>query len=210
MKRCMVGEMAAVCSVNSITSRLSEWGLGEIKVQRLGGKFFLLTIEDDDLFMMLEDLDWSYLKEVFSNVELWTEEWRCLERATWIEVSDIPLHCWNHVTLKRVAELWGKLEALGENAEHVINCEKVTMLISTYQCNRIEELVELEVGEKTSSILVKELGLSDNSGASKMEMRQSKVGIGVYQLSESLSESSSEEVEKSSPILNKGVDGMSS
>ncbi|KAK9044807.1 hypothetical protein V6N11_058698 [Hibiscus sabdariffa] len=70
--------------------------------------------------------------------------------------------------------------------------------------------VELEVGEKTSSILVKELGLSDNSGASKMEMRQSKVGIGVYQLSESLSESSSEEVEKSSPILNKGVDGMSS
>ncbi|KAK8524960.1 hypothetical protein V6N12_029811 [Hibiscus sabdariffa] len=84
------------------------------------------------------------------------------------------------------------------------------MLISTNQCSRIEELVELEVGEKTFSIRVKELGLSDNSGASKVEMRQSKVGIGVYQLSESLSESSSEEVEKSSPILNKGVDGMSS
>ncbi|KAL4295631.1 hypothetical protein GQ457_12G003340 [Hibiscus cannabinus] len=37
MKRRLVGVMATVCSVRNITSRLSEWGLGEIKVQRLGG-----------------------------------------------------------------------------------------------------------------------------------------------------------------------------
>ncbi|KAK8605322.1 hypothetical protein V6N13_102104 [Hibiscus sabdariffa] len=27
-KRCLVGEMASVCSVNSVSTRLSEWGLG--------------------------------------------------------------------------------------------------------------------------------------------------------------------------------------
>ncbi|KAK8640282.1 hypothetical protein V6N13_008041 [Hibiscus sabdariffa] len=66
--------MTMVCSNSSIQSRLTEWGLGEIKVQRLGGKSFLLTIIDDELFLMLEDLGWSYLKEIFTNVELWSEK----------------------------------------------------------------------------------------------------------------------------------------
>ncbi|KAK8674743.1 hypothetical protein V6N13_032848 [Hibiscus sabdariffa] len=34
LKRCLVGETTSVCSVNSVSTRLSEWGLGEIKVQR--------------------------------------------------------------------------------------------------------------------------------------------------------------------------------
>ncbi|KAK8637522.1 hypothetical protein V6N13_064941 [Hibiscus sabdariffa] len=56
LQRCLVGEMTTVCSISSISQRLSDWGMGEIKVQRLGGKSFLLTITDDELFMMLEDL----------------------------------------------------------------------------------------------------------------------------------------------------------
>ncbi|KAK8681310.1 hypothetical protein V6N13_053714 [Hibiscus sabdariffa] len=57
MKRCHVGDMSIVCGVTSIMERLTSWGLGEIKVQRMGGKAFLLTFEDDELFMMLADLD---------------------------------------------------------------------------------------------------------------------------------------------------------
>ncbi|KAK8708311.1 hypothetical protein V6N13_059355 [Hibiscus sabdariffa] len=178
MKRCLVGEMATVCSVKNIKSRLVEWGMGEIKVYRLGGKLFLLPVDNDELFMMLEDLQWSYRKEVFINVELWTEEWRCRERATWIEISGIPLHCWNHVTLKRVAELWGKLEALGENAGHVIDCEKVTMLINTSQIRRIDEMVELEVGKISYIIRVVEMGLSDNSKNLNVDVKLSRGGKG--------------------------------
>ncbi|KAK8640554.1 hypothetical protein V6N13_008306 [Hibiscus sabdariffa] len=63
MKRCLVGVIATVCSVSSILSRLHDWGLGEIKVQRTGGKWFLLSLEDDELYLMLEDLQWSYLEE---------------------------------------------------------------------------------------------------------------------------------------------------
>ncbi|KAL4333384.1 hypothetical protein GQ457_07G014110 [Hibiscus cannabinus] len=32
LKRCLVGEMATVCSVKSIVDRLQNWGLGDIKV----------------------------------------------------------------------------------------------------------------------------------------------------------------------------------
>ncbi|KAE8678066.1 hypothetical protein F3Y22_tig00111445pilonHSYRG00069 [Hibiscus syriacus] len=73
LKRCLVGVMAGVCTVGSIVDRLHNWGLGEIKVQRLRGNSFLLTIDDEDLFIMLEDLRWSYLKEIFVDVMLWTE-----------------------------------------------------------------------------------------------------------------------------------------
>ncbi|KAK8699926.1 hypothetical protein V6N13_018334 [Hibiscus sabdariffa] len=103
MKRCLMGIMATVCSVRNIISRLSEWGMEEIKVQRLGGKIYLLTIEDDELYMMLEDLDWSYLKEIFCEVSPWSESLNHLERATWLEISGVPLHYWNSTTLKRLA-----------------------------------------------------------------------------------------------------------
>ncbi|KAK8622877.1 hypothetical protein V6N13_117776 [Hibiscus sabdariffa] len=61
-----------------------------------------------------KDLNWSYLKEIFSEVGPWLESLQRSWRATWLEVPGVPLHCWNHVTLKKVAELWDTFEAFGE------------------------------------------------------------------------------------------------
>ncbi|KAK8635514.1 hypothetical protein V6N13_004248 [Hibiscus sabdariffa] len=72
-KRCLIGKMETICNTSSIMMRLQEWGLGEIRVQRLRGKTFLITIENEDSFMMLEDLNWSYLKEIFVEVTFWSE-----------------------------------------------------------------------------------------------------------------------------------------
>ncbi|KAK8573752.1 hypothetical protein V6N13_009840 [Hibiscus sabdariffa] len=124
MRKCLVGEMEAVCIVNSIMDRLHNWGLGEIRVQRMGAKTFLLTIDDEDLFLLLEDLEWYYLKEIFSEIKPWTENVSCWGRATWLEFRGIPLHCWNSATLKNLAGLWGKFEVLGCNAYHKRDCEK--------------------------------------------------------------------------------------
>ncbi|KAE8683279.1 Dirigent protein 10 [Hibiscus syriacus] len=67
----LVGTMRSVCSASSIEDRLHKWGLGEIKVQRIADKTFISTIDDEDLYLFLEDLQWSYLKEIFS--ENWVE-----------------------------------------------------------------------------------------------------------------------------------------
>ncbi|KAK8635012.1 hypothetical protein V6N13_022890 [Hibiscus sabdariffa] len=163
LRRCLVGEMASICSLRSIVLRLQEWGLGEIRVQRMGSKLFLLSFEDDELYMMLEDLNWSYLREIFMEVRPWSETLKQPERATWLEVSGCPLHCWNHTTLKRVAELWGTFEAVGENINHRKDCEKVSVLISTSQAKRIEEVIEIEIGSMIVEVGVKELGFSDIS-----------------------------------------------
>ncbi|KAK8697187.1 hypothetical protein V6N13_113339 [Hibiscus sabdariffa] len=73
LKNCLVGEMATVCSIESVRSRFCEWGMGDVKIRRFGGRSFILTIEDMDLYRMLEDLQWSYLKEVFNSVRPWSE-----------------------------------------------------------------------------------------------------------------------------------------
>ncbi|KAK8613478.1 hypothetical protein V6N13_101240 [Hibiscus sabdariffa] len=163
IRKCLVGEMTTIYSVSSISNRILKWGLGEIKVQRMGEKLFLLTIGDEDLYLMLEDLDWSYLKEIFSDIKPWSETLSYRERETWLEVSGLPLHCWNGTTLKKISVLWGNFEAMGVNANHSRDCEKMTILISTKQVKKIEEVIEMEVGDKIFEVGVIELGFSDDS-----------------------------------------------
>ncbi|KAK8716138.1 hypothetical protein V6N13_043456 [Hibiscus sabdariffa] len=180
-KKCLIGRMASICSVRSVMTRLEGWGLGEISVRRLGGKTFLLNIEDEDLFIMLEDVNWSYLREIFEEVIPWSEEPIQLEGATWLEITGLLLHCWNHVTIKRLAELWGTFEALGENANCVKDCEKVIVLISTQNVQKIEEMVEIEVGDRIHLVRVLETGFSDNSNIMRKESAEGKGRTGSIQ-----------------------------
>ncbi|KAE8734277.1 hypothetical protein F3Y22_tig00000773pilonHSYRG00023 [Hibiscus syriacus] len=157
--------MAGVCSVGSIVGRLHNRGLGEIRVQRLRGNFFLLTIEDEDLFFMLEDLQWSYLKEIFMDVKLWTETLCHKEIVVWLEIDGLPLQCWNEITLKRLVGLWGKFEAYGENVKHHIDCEKVNMMISTTIEAWIDKVIDVVVENQKFGVRVLEVGMVDNSVA---------------------------------------------
>ncbi|KAK8576235.1 hypothetical protein V6N13_090711 [Hibiscus sabdariffa] len=155
--------MDTVYSVSNIHNRLLKWGLGDINVQRLGAKIYLLTIMDEELSLMLEDVNWSYLKEIFCDVIHWLEKISYNERVTWLEIRGLPLHCWNSVSLKKIAALWGSFEALGENDNHSLDCEKATVLISTNQVKRIEEVIEVEIGDKVFQIGIKEIGFNDGT-----------------------------------------------
>ncbi|KAK8704031.1 hypothetical protein V6N13_047666 [Hibiscus sabdariffa] len=97
---------------------------------------------------MLEDVNWSYLREIFSEVGPWLKK-LIFERATWLEIRGLPLHYWNGTSLKRIAEKWGKVEALGVNANHTHDCEKATVLISTEQIKRFEEVETESISNST-------------------------------------------------------------
>ncbi|KAK8663530.1 hypothetical protein V6N13_083346 [Hibiscus sabdariffa] len=133
------------------------------KIRRFGGRSFILTIEDMDLYRMLEDLQWSYLKEIFSSIRPWSEAESKTYRETWIEITGVPLHCWNGTTFKRLAQLWGDFEAFGENPNCSIECENMKVLISTNQDQRICDVVELEVGNFVYDVRIMEVGFMDNS-----------------------------------------------
>ncbi|KAK8674571.1 hypothetical protein V6N13_032680 [Hibiscus sabdariffa] len=161
LRNCLVGMMASPCSTKQVEDRLTKWGLGEIAVKNMGGRCFLLEIKDQELFSLLEEQNWSLLKEVFVEIEKWSESFHLPERITWIQITGIPIHCWNYITFKRIAELVGTLLSLGENATGFGDCEKVNLLISTKQFDKIGETIELEVGRDIFMVYVEELGLYD-------------------------------------------------
>ncbi|KAL4283199.1 hypothetical protein GQ457_16G029250 [Hibiscus cannabinus] len=161
LKSYLVGEMPTVCTTESVRDRLHQWGLGDIKVKRLGGKSFILWIEDNDLYKMLEDLQWSYLKEIFCSISTWSENGTQIKRATWLEIIGVPIHCWNDTTFKRLIQNWGEFEAFGENLDCSLDCEKMKILITTQQVQKVCEVVELEVGSMIYEIRVTEIGFSD-------------------------------------------------
>ncbi|KAL4346807.1 hypothetical protein GQ457_17G025350 [Hibiscus cannabinus] len=195
LQRCLIGEMAMVCSVQSVVKRLEQWGLNGIKVQRMGGKVFLLSFEDEDLYIMLEDLQWSYLKEIFCKVDEWSVNTKRPLRATWIEVRGVPLHAWNDITLKRIAAIWGNFEAWGENAHRILNSEKTTILITTDYSRRIDETVVVEIGSETHEINILELGFKDDTVDPLTQEKFAKVPTEPQQ--EDSSESCSEQEQSS-------------
>ncbi|KAH1040220.1 hypothetical protein J1N35_041963 [Gossypium stocksii] len=76
----------------SLNERITCLGLGELKVKRIQGRYFLIEVPNDKLMEILRQKEWAYLKEFFTNIESWSEKFCALESAVWIEIAGIPLH----------------------------------------------------------------------------------------------------------------------
>ncbi|KAK5786932.1 hypothetical protein PVK06_041582 [Gossypium arboreum] len=151
LQRCLVGESASICDSKNMAERLTKFGLREILVKRIQGRFFLIEVPDEEFMEVLKQNNWGYLKECFLLIEPWSEKSYVSNRVSWVEVVGIPLHCWNFETFKRVAELWGKLISMGESWNDACCYEKMEMLISINQLQQIDDLIMLEVGDSTRS-----------------------------------------------------------
>ncbi|PPR86359.1 hypothetical protein GOBAR_AA34326 [Gossypium barbadense] len=138
-------------------------GLGDICVKRIQGNYFLIEILDEELFDILKQRDWSYLKELFISIEPWSEKTVFSEKVTWIEISGVPVHCWNYETFKRIAGKWGTLVSMGENLSGANNFEKIDMLLSITKVQKLDEIVLLEVGDVRFSVSVRKKGWSEES-----------------------------------------------
>ncbi|KAH1057946.1 hypothetical protein J1N35_036011 [Gossypium stocksii] len=74
LQHCLVGESATVCDTRSMDERLTKFGLGEILVKRIQGRFFLIEVPDEEFMEVLKQNDWAYLKECFIKIEPWSEK----------------------------------------------------------------------------------------------------------------------------------------
>ncbi|KAK8549919.1 hypothetical protein V6N13_055480 [Hibiscus sabdariffa] len=142
--------------------------------------------------MMLEDLNWSYFKEIFRDVKLLVGVSKMVKRATWIEIAGVSLHNWNGTTCKRLVEVCGEFEAFGENLDFCLDCEKTKVLITTNLPQKINVVVDLEVGNMVYEVRINEVGFSDIVGR-QHELSKTKVDNGSKQNNtESMMSSSSE------------------
>ncbi|KAL4309707.1 hypothetical protein GQ457_01G001200 [Hibiscus cannabinus] len=196
LERYVIGSTSTVCTSESVKDRLHNWGLGELLVKSLGGKKFLIEFHDEELFNLLKEKNWTILEEIFLEVEIWTETFRVAERITWLEIIGLPLHCWNQETCRRIASIWGSLEALGENATQCLDCEKLTILISKNQIHKIDEVIDLEVGRDVFAIRVLEPTIMERT----IIKHQSSTPFRELSLSESSSEEVSRQPSHLSPV----------
>ncbi|PPD89730.1 hypothetical protein GOBAR_DD13332 [Gossypium barbadense] len=147
LQRCLIGDTTTFCNLNSLSERNTCMGLGELNIKRIQGRYFLIEVPNEKLMEILRQKEWAYLKEFFINVEPWTEKFQVSKRAVWIEIAGIPLHSWNYQTTKRVVDLWGEIVAMGKNFTMTNTFEKIDILISTKQVNRIDEVEDLRLRE---------------------------------------------------------------
>ncbi|MBA0737971.1 hypothetical protein Gogos_011388 [Gossypium gossypioides] len=155
-------------NVNVLNGRLKSVeveriGMNKIKVVEGHGRYFLIEVPDDELLEILKQKDWAYVKEFFINIEPWSEKFKATERAAWIEVLGVPLHCWKYQTFKRVAGLWGEIIAIGDNLTMVNNFENMDILILIKQAYKLEEVRMLEVGNDIFPIRIKERSLVEET-----------------------------------------------
>ncbi|KAK8625924.1 hypothetical protein V6N13_057079 [Hibiscus sabdariffa] len=73
------GNVGVDCLTKEVKEALSRWGIEELLVKRLGGKSFLLRINDVKLLKSLEKQHWS-------------ESFTIRDRTMWIEVRGVPVH----------------------------------------------------------------------------------------------------------------------
>ncbi|KAK8709220.1 hypothetical protein V6N13_060245 [Hibiscus sabdariffa] len=71
-------------------------------------------------------------------------------------------HDWKRNT-RESCIFMGVFEALAENAKRSLDCEKATVLISTNQVKRIEEVIEVEIGDRVFQVGVEEIGFNDGT-----------------------------------------------
>ncbi|PPS09916.1 hypothetical protein GOBAR_AA10735 [Gossypium barbadense] len=165
LQRCLIGETTTLCNLNSLTKRITNMGLGELIIKKIQVRYFLIEVPDEELMDIIKQREWAYFKEFFIKVEPWTEKFQVSERAVWIEIAGIPLHCWNYQTTRRVVEIWGELVAMGENFSMMNNFEKMDVLIITkqeyYKKNRDQKGREEETSSEKESVLSDEGFIED-------------------------------------------------
>ncbi|KAG8488753.1 hypothetical protein CXB51_016626 [Gossypium anomalum] len=150
LQRCLEGETTSFCNSNSLSERIASLGIGDLNVKRIPSRYFLIEVPDDELLEILKQKDWAYLKEFFINIDPWSEKIKVMESAAWIEVSGIPLHCWNYQMFKRVVGLWGEIIAMGENLTMVNIFEKMDILILIKQAHKLDKAIMLEWNQQTN------------------------------------------------------------
>ncbi|KAK8583217.1 hypothetical protein V6N13_021929 [Hibiscus sabdariffa] len=182
LQYCLVGFTTNETDSNRVHERLCKWGLGEIKVKRMAGRIFLLEVDNYLTFNSLKESNWSYLKEIFVEVQPWAESFKIPERVTWIELIGTPLHCWNHHTFKKIAEIWGELLALGENAFQTFGAERMTLLISTNQLEMINSAFGSCRDAGLPSHIPTWAKIVGNCNSGRPQEQNRELGIGAGQL----------------------------
>ncbi|KAK8690489.1 hypothetical protein V6N13_074022 [Hibiscus sabdariffa] len=108
----------------------------------------------DERQTMLERSDMS---KWFVNVEACRPELTITNRSAWLSVLGLPMHLWSEESFNNISQLWGRLIRMEEATLEPQSFEQARILIETNILARVEETVELILGDWSGQIRVQEV-----------------------------------------------------
>ncbi|KAK8617587.1 hypothetical protein V6N13_080497 [Hibiscus sabdariffa] len=113
LKRRFIGKTTKRCNTSQVEDRLLARGLKDVSVKFMGGCSFLIDLNAQELRNNMHLHELAILKEVFNEVNTWSDLFHSSERTTWIQVTGVPPHYWNLTKFKR--RTLGEIEVLGKD-----------------------------------------------------------------------------------------------
>ncbi|KAE8661453.1 hypothetical protein F3Y22_tig00113725pilonHSYRG00344 [Hibiscus syriacus] len=143
--------------IGNLANQIQAKGLAGFTLMRAAGNAVLMVFEDSDSLRIVKDEKLKTLAEWFSKVETSSESLVVECRRVWLVCEGIPFHAWNWNTLKNIASKWGKLVAIDNSGEFPLSFDRDKIQILTKVQGRIDELMELKVGDNLFKIMVHEV-----------------------------------------------------
>ncbi|KAK8659670.1 hypothetical protein V6N13_029867 [Hibiscus sabdariffa] len=138
-----------------LVAELKQAGFVGCSVMRIAGVVVLLMFTtEDERQAMLERSD---LTKWFAKVESWKPEITITNRSAWLSVVGLPMHLCTEESFNRIAQLWGRLIRVVDATLEPQSFEQAHLLIEIDILARVEETVELILGDWSGQIRVQEV-----------------------------------------------------
>ncbi|KAE8690706.1 hypothetical protein F3Y22_tig00110893pilonHSYRG00346 [Hibiscus syriacus] len=157
LSNCLVGWCMNFIKIGNLANQIQAKGLAGFTLMRAVGNVVLMVFENSDSLRSVKDDKLKTLAEWFSRVETWSDSLVVECRLVWLVCEGIPFHTWNWDTFKNIATKWGKLMVIDNSCEFPSSFDWAKIQKLTNVHGKIDEMLELKVGDNLFKILVYEV-----------------------------------------------------
>ncbi|KAH7861656.1 hypothetical protein Vadar_029023 [Vaccinium darrowii] len=156
LTRSVVAKLKSIEALDSIKEAIHCRGVPEMEIKDMGGLWVVLTLPTRELMLSLFDgggLSW--FNNWLDDIKQWSPDLtNTRRRNVWISCYGVPLHGWSAVTFKRIGQLWGEVVAMEPATVKGLSFAAAKIMIATEKWENINEIIHLEVQQKTYEVRV--------------------------------------------------------
>ncbi|XP_039039105.1 uncharacterized protein LOC120176861 [Hibiscus syriacus] len=142
--------------LKELATIMQKEGILRPRLMRLSGLAILIIFEDEESMNFTLNNQSEALQTCFGKVEVWSENVRCNSRRAWLSCKGIPPFVWSPSTFRNLVGKWGELISIEDETLNPGSFDRALFQVITNQQARVEEIVELRVGDRTFSVFVSE------------------------------------------------------
>ncbi|KAI3735644.1 hypothetical protein L6452_15152 [Arctium lappa] len=157
LKRSLIGEAKNFDHLDNFAEICKDIGLSTAQIKHIGGKEVLLVLDNEAAVDAIVKNSKHEIRQWLWNLRKWDEFYSPEGRITWVQIIEVPVHCWNNSTFRRITEIWGTV--LGTKNCSIVEGQSLVVgkvLLQTIDVTPIEESLIVKCGEKSFQVRITE------------------------------------------------------